>query len=98
VFNIETTDFTVTIDGTGSIEAGGIAENFSINVIGSGNIFGFPLLTQFCNVEVEGSGNVEVTVAQELEVNISGSGNVSYQGDPDIDANISGSGTLIDAN
>lgn len=58
----------------------------------------FGLGSQRANIRIDGSGDAEVTVAEELNVRILGSGDVLYKGTPTIDEDINGSGRVIDAN
>jgi len=46
------------------------------------------------DVEVSGSGDVQVNVAEKLNAEISGSGSIVYKGSPDVHARVSGSGTV----
>jgi hypothetical protein len=38
------------------------------------------MITNYCDVSISGSGNVEVTSNKELNAQVSGSGNVKYRG------------------
>ena len=73
-------------------------KKLDITVKGSGDFEGFPIITQECNIDIEGSGNCEVNVTDKLDIKISGSGNVYYKGNPTITTDISGTGILIDEN
>ena len=86
------------IEGVGEVSIMGITNRLEITTSGVGNVHAFGLTSNICEVNLIGTGNVEVTVELELEANISGAGNILYKGFPTIDANISGSGTLINAN
>jgi len=91
----------VNVSGSGNIYASGndiSFENLIVGFSGSGNYFGFPLSVNAASIDISGSGNMEVTVQNDLNVNISGSGNVAFKGFPIIQSNITGSGNLINAN
>ncbi|MDH3709202.1 MAG: DUF2807 domain-containing protein [Cyclobacteriaceae bacterium] len=88
----------ISLDGVGNVIVSGSSDTLEIVSSGVGNIMAFDLISQICEVDLIGAGNIEVTAESELDVNISGSGNVAYKGNPAIDVNITGSGNLIDAN
>jgi hypothetical protein len=58
----------------------------------------FDLTCDTANINIDGSGDAEVTVDTELNIRITGSGDVLYKGNPSIDADIDGSGRIIDTN
>ena len=58
----------------------------------------FDFLVNDCNIEIEGSGDVEVSCSDNLNVEIDGSANVYYKGTPTIDTDIRGSGYVIQSN
>ena len=91
-------DLELVIEGVGGITMFGTTDRLEINSSGVGNVQVFQLVSNSCEVNLQGAGNVDVTAEQELNVVISGSGNVSFRGTPTINSNISGSGMLIDAN
>lgn len=86
------------ISGSGNMDLRGIIDDLRYTVSGSGSLYGFDLETQTAEINISGSGNVELTVLERLDVRISGSGNVYYKGNPTIESRVSGSGRLIDAN
>jgi len=69
-----------------------------ISLMGSGSFSGFSLSAEFCQVDINGSGNCEVTAWKTLDVSIDGSGSVFYKGSPSIKDHISGSGRVVDSN
>ncbi|WP_242157214.1 GIN domain-containing protein [Aestuariivivens sediminis] len=90
--------FSIENEGTGNIEINGVSNDLTIRNQGSGNILGFHFIVNHCAVEIEGSGNVEVTCSTNLDVEIEGSGNVYYKGTPTINTDITGSGSVVNAN
>jgi hypothetical protein len=86
------------IDGSGNIEISGLTDNHSIGVDGSGDINAFRLNTDVTKVDIQGSGDADISANDYLEVDISGSGNVRYKGNPFLDVNISGSGDVKNVN
>ena len=89
------------IEGSGHIEA---HENFSdlqnlaVEIIGSGSYKGFPIISNKCDINIEGSGYGNVYVEDLLNVKIIGSGMVNYRGNSSTTVDISGSGKLINDN
>lgn len=82
------------ISGSGDIFLQGSAQYSSMEIHGSGNVKAFGLNTSITQIDVHGSGDVEVTVQHDLDVQISGSGDVKFRGHPEVSSRISGSGSL----
>jgi len=72
--------------------------HMKVRLLGSGSFFGFSLAAAFCDVDISGSGECEITVDEKLDVIIDGSGNVYYKGSPVIHEDITGSGRLVYVN
>jgi len=86
--------------GSGNVEVTDpmSVDHLKVRLTGSGSFFGFPLTTNFCDVDISGSGECEITVNERLDVVIDGSGSVYYKGSPLIQEDISGSGQVLDTN
>jgi hypothetical protein len=69
-------------------------EDVSVSISGSGNANLLKIFTLRADLNISGSGDVEVTVGEHLKARISGSGKVFYAGSPIIDSEISGSGRV----
>ena len=69
-----------------------------LSLLGSSSFKGFSLSADYCQVDISGSGNCEISAAKGLDVSIDGSGSVYYKGTPSIKDHISGSGLVIDSN
>lgn len=82
------------IQGSGNIEAVGIVNEQFIEIEGQGDIMGFGLCANSCEIESKGSGNCEVKVNDTLLVRIEGSGDVCYKGTPAVTTSIDGSGDI----
>jgi hypothetical protein len=99
VFNVDNDgDFNVRNSGSGDISIEGIAQSLTLENEGSGEFEGFLFPVDDCSIEIHGSGDCRVNVANSLYVEIEGSGDVYYLGSPSIEADITGSGSIIDAN
>jgi hypothetical protein len=88
----------VELNGVGSFMSSGESDKInSMHCIlnGSGDIN----LEQFnlsqVNLELNGSGNIEIGESDLLHATLIGSGNISYKGFPKIHQKIIGSGTII---
>ena len=91
---VDVADLTSTIDGSGTHVLAGMATTHTIDVDGSGSVRAFELDTRATRVNIDGSGNCEVTATDELGVDIDGSGDVRYCGNPALQQRIDGSGSI----
>jgi len=103
VGNIESTepinanDILCRISGVGDIELSGTAVNQTVEIIGSGSVRNFDLISTNSSVSITGTGNCEVNVSGDLDAVINGVGNVVYIGNPsNVDAEINGIGTVTE--
>ena len=76
-----------------------IAENcvfdktiFRVN--GSGHIKAAQIESKESDVEINGSGKIDITCSEKLKAIIHGSGEVNYWGTPTVTVEISGSGSV----
>lgn len=95
---LDADDINAKISGSGDIILEGAGDALVLNISGSGDFRAFNLDLNSANVTISGSGDVDVTVSDELNVHISGSGDVRYKGTPQVDARITGSGRVVNAN
>lgn len=86
------------INGAGRLIATGTAAQHNIDVAGAGDINGFDLVADACDVDIQGAGSFEVTAQTTLNVDIAGIAVVYYKGNPTITQNITGLGRVVDAN
>jgi hypothetical protein len=83
------------ITGAGDFEISGAAQPaLSIYITGTGNVDAFDMEVDDCDIRIEGSGNCEINVNDNLDVQVSGVGNIFYMGHPVITQNISGVGNV----
>jgi hypothetical protein len=93
--SLDTKKLLATIKGSGKYELSGSAEQQEINISGSGKFFGSELVGNEGEVDIDGSGKVEINTKEKLDVIIGGSGSVYYLGDPTMSTvDISGSGKI----
>ncbi len=92
---VESNDLEIGISGSGSIEMEGTGDDVYARISGSGKIKADDLEVKSLDARISGSGNIYMTVEDEIEASISGSGSVYYKGDPDRVINSSsGSGKI----
>jgi len=82
------------IAGSGDVEVSGTAEDFSLLILGSGNVRGKELSGEKVKANIAGSGNVDLGTYKEIDVNIAGSGDLSYTGNPKLSTRVAGSGKV----
>lgn len=84
--------------GSGKIELEGVTATLDFEVDGSGTLEAFDLLARDAQINIDGSGNVQVNVSDFLGIAINGSGDVYYKGNPDMKVATNGSGKVFNAN
>jgi hypothetical protein len=82
------------IAGSGAVTLHGTTRDFLAQVSGSGEIRAFRLLSENTEVDIAGSGDVEVYASKSLDIDIAGAGDVRYKGNPGVKQNIAGSGNI----
>jgi hypothetical protein len=83
------------VTGSGSLTISGTTNYESIEIIGSGAVHNFNLISSFCTISISGAGNVEANVTQQLNAVIAGTGNITYDGNPAVvHQTISGIGVI----
>lgn len=87
------------INGSGDFNwESGSADDYFVNITGSGGAYSFNAPVKNADIKISGSGNIEVNASDKLSVNITGSGNVYYKGHPSFSLNVTGSGKVEDRN
>ena len=90
----ETDKMRAEINGSGKCFIKGSSNFLKGEINGSGDLRGFDLNAIKSDLEINGSGNAEVTVSSDLDAAVHGSGNVIYKGSPHIKSDIVGSGAI----
>jgi putative autotransporter adhesin-like protein len=88
---------TVTISGSGTATIAGQATEQNVTISGSGRYRAADLQSRRASIQINGSGDCAVSVADSLNVTIAGSGNVTYVGSPTVNQTILGSGRVSKA-
>ena len=100
--NIGCKNLLLEIEGSGNIFANDQfenLENLTLRIIGSGSYNGFENHMQNAIIDIEGSGNCNLSITKNLNGRIDGSGTINYKGNPSsIKSNIKGSGKIVDKN
>lgn len=92
---VECTNLKCDVSGSGDIDVSGRAANTKIEISGSGDVDAGGLNTNWCQINIFGSGDCMVDVKDELYVDIFGSGDVVYSGDPATkEVDVKGSGDV----
>jgi len=81
---IQSDDLTCMITGTGSITLSGTAPRQTVLIAGAGSVQNFDLVSAQCSASIMGTGNIEVTVSQQLDAVVAGVGTITYAGNPTI--------------
>jgi hypothetical protein len=77
------------------VKISGSAQEGSFSTSGSGNVMGYDMTVDNCEIEISGSGNIQITANKEISASTSGSGNVSYKGGAQVrSVSSSGSGKI----
>lgn len=81
--NLDVEELKGTITGSGDVKLKGKARHLDCTVTGSGDFLAYDLRTQTTNASVTGSGDIEVSVENDLQARVSGSGDIRYKGNPE---------------
>ncbi len=82
------------VDGDADVEASGSVERLTATIDGAGDANLAGLAVRSARVDVNGAGEAELNVSEELDVTIDGAGDVTYRGDPRIRSDVEGAGEL----
>ncbi len=81
--------------GTADLVANGTVDQLEITVQGAGDVKVKPLIADFVTVNLNGSGDIELTAKKQLDAKISGVGDIRFFGQPKkINKQISGVGDI----
>jgi hypothetical protein len=95
VHDVDSRNLVFDIDGTGIYFVDGRAGSFQARISGAGNIQARGFTTAKTNIHIKGTGDVAISVTEELDVFIDGIGNIDYWGNPQtVTKNISGIGNV----
>jgi len=89
---------TVESNGTGDLDFSGSAAVLDLTTSGTGGFKGFDFTAGTLQVDMTGTGDVEVTVSDRIEGELTGTGDLTYKGMPLIDVTVTGLGSIRDGN
>jgi carbon monoxide dehydrogenase subunit G len=94
VAKVNSPNFSVAINGSGSVIADGTVTSLDANINGSGDLQLTKIVAKDAQVAIHGSGDAKVNVSGNLEASIAGSGSIEYWGNPKVTKSIAGSGDV----
>lgn len=92
--DVNTPAISADITGSGVITLNGETKDFKGGIMGSGDIKAGDLKAENADVEIMGSGSVEIYASVKVSADIRGSGDVRYRGPANVSSDVSGSGTV----
>ncbi len=94
--NVNNNALDIGINGSGKLHLDGKSGTVHINTSGSSKIDASALISENSDIQINGSGNIQVYATNSINVQINGSGTVKYKGEPkSINQQINGSGKII---
>lgn len=82
------------LHGAADVDASGTVDRLTATIEGAGDANLLDLRARTARVVVQGAGDAEVNVSDELDVSVEGAADVSYAGNPRITSEISGAGDI----
>jgi len=94
--NIYNSALDIGIHGSGKLHLDGKSGTVNIHTAGSSKIDAISLISENSDIQINGSGNIQVYATNSIHVQINGSGTVKYRGEPkSVNQQINGSGRVI---
>jgi hypothetical protein len=91
---IEADEFEIGLHGAGEIDASGTVDRLTVTIEGAGDADLLDLQARIARIEVQGAGDAQVNVSDELDVSVQGAADVAYTGDPEVRSDIEGAGDV----
>ncbi len=86
--------FSISVSGSGDVEAADEAESVTLSISGSGDIGARALESEDATVKLRGSGDIRLTATDTATGSIAGSGDISVHGGATCTIAVSGSGDV----
>jgi hypothetical protein len=96
--DVDAPEIHTNLSGSGEINLAGATKKFNGEVTGSGDINAMNLMSEESDLQITGSGNIDIYSSVKLVATITGSGDVRYKGDAATNSTITGSGTVKKVN
>ncbi len=81
--NLNTEVLNGSLTGSGDVKLTGRTTDLKCSVTGSGDFLAFDLKADSVDANVTGSGDIQISVKNELNARVSGSGDIYYMGNPE---------------
>jgi hypothetical protein len=94
VENLDADQLELDLHGAADVDATGTVDRLTATIQGPVDADLTRLTVRSATVEVEGPGDAELNVSDELNVTVQGPGDVSYRGDPVVESEIDGPGDV----
>jgi len=95
VTDVAADDLTVTLSGSGALDASGTADRLEVSLSGSGDARLGSLVTRDARAVVSGSGRIALNVTDSLDASVPGSGAITYSGEPEhVTTSVTGAGVV----
>lgn len=78
---VEVDELTLNLSGASDAKISGTAKTVDIVSSGASDVKAYDLQTEFCNANVSGASDINITVKTELNANASGASDVFFKGD-----------------
>jgi len=96
VTGVKAQSFSVTVAGSGLVQASGTATRLVVSLGGSGDVELDQLLARDVQAVVSGAGRIAVTATGSLRASVHGSGVIQYLGNPaPLVTNVTGDGVIL---
>jgi hypothetical protein len=93
--NINNSALDINIHGSGKLNINGKSGTVKIRTSGSSKIDAVSLISENSDIQINGSGNIQVYATNSVDVQINGSGTIKYKGEPkSVNQQINGSGRI----
>lgn len=93
--NLKVNKLELDIAGSGDVRLSGTAEDFEVEISGSGEIEAYDFIAKNVSIKASGSADANVHATTTLQTKISGSADINYKGEPaKVESKVSGSGTV----
>jgi Putative auto-transporter adhesin, head GIN domain len=92
--DIDEEELDLEVHGAGEIEATGTVGDLTATIQGAGAANLSRLAARTARITVQGAGDADLNVSDELDVTVQGAGDVSYRGNPTVRSEIQGAGDI----
>ena len=92
--DLDAQELVLELHGAADLDASGAVDRLTATIEDAGNADLRDLEVREARVVVDGAGDAELNVSDELDVSVQDAGDVSYLGDPDVRSDVSGAGEI----